>query len=214
MHDVFISGGTGYMGRAIIPVLAARGHRVRVLVRPGSERKLPLGCEPVLGSALDGATFRDALPPADTLVHLVGVAHPAPWKEHAFRAIDLTSLRASVLAAQGGSVKNFVYVSVAHPAPAMKAYIRVREECESILAAAAIPATILRPWYVLGPGHRWPVVLQPFYRLFERLPSTRESAMRLGLVTLAQMAAALVWAVENPPNETHILDVPAIRRLG
>jgi hypothetical protein len=37
-------------------------------------------------------------------------------------------------------------------------------------------ATILRPWYVLGPGHQWPYLLLPMYKLMELLPSTREGA--------------------------------------
>lgn len=41
--------------------------------------------------------------------------------------------------------------------------------------------------------------------------STRQSARRLGLVTLAQMVNALVDAVENPPTGIRIVDVPAIR---
>jgi len=49
----------------------------------------------------------------------------------------------------------------------MRAYIAVRKECEAILAASGLTTTILRPWYVLGPGHRWPVILLPFYRLAE-----------------------------------------------
>jgi len=96
----------------------------------------------------------------------------------------------------------------------MKAYIRVRQECESILRESGLTCTILRPWYVLGPGHRWPVVLKPVYALLESVPSTRAGALRLGLVTLEQMVGALVWAVENPPAETRILDVPAIRQLS
>ena len=35
-------------------------------------------------------------------------------------------------------------------------------------------ATIVRPWYVLGPGHRWPLALVPLYRLAERFPSSRK----------------------------------------
>jgi len=207
---VFISGGTGYVGRALTGQLIARGHTVRVLARPGSESKVPPGAQVVPGNALDAATFASAVSPVDTFVHLTGVAHPAPWKEAAFRAIDLTSLRASASV----KVRHLVYVSVANPAPAMKAYIRVRQECESILRESGLTCTILRPWYVLGPGHRWPVVLKPVYALLESVPSTRAGALRLGLVTLEQMVGALVWAVENPPAETRILDVPAIRQLS
>ena len=51
------------------------------------------------------------------------------------------------------------------------------------------------------------------YWLMERVPATRETALRLGLVTLPQMLNALMTAVENPCQGTGILDVPAIRRL-
>lgn len=122
----------------------------------------------------------------------------------------MASFRASVLAAASASISHFVYVSVAHPAPVMKAYIRVRSECETILLQQSFGTTILRPWYVLGPGHWWPVVLKPIYALLESSSATREPARRLGLVTLAQMLEALIWAVENPHTANRTLDVPAI----
>src|SRR5262249_15218689 len=111
-------------------------------------------------------------------------------------------------------IRHFVYLSVAHPAPMMKDYIAVRSECEEMIRATKIPATFVRPWYVLGPGHRWPYALLPFYWACEILPATRDGARRLGLVTIAQMLKTLVWAVENPPHESQILDVPKIRELG
>jgi uncharacterized protein YbjT (DUF2867 family) len=94
----------------------------------------------------------------------------------------------------------------------MKAYIAVREECEEIIRASGMNATIVRPWYVLGPGHRWPYALLPMYWLMERIPATRESALRLGLVTLEQMLTTLVAAVENPAEGIRIVDVPGIRQ--
>ncbi|MEY2573886.1 MAG: hypothetical protein QOJ87_2099, partial [Verrucomicrobiota bacterium] len=56
--------------------------------------------------------------------------------------------------------------------------------------------------------------LLPFYRIAELLPGTRESALRLGLVTISQMLGALVWSIDNPPNAVRILDVPKIRELS
>ena len=126
---VFVTGATGYIGRALIEMLIERGHAVRALARPGSAARVPAGA-------------------------------------------------------------------------------RIRE--------SGIPASILRPWYVLGPGHWWPIFLLPFYALGERLPATRESARRLGLVTLAQMVAAIVQCIERGPEGTgiqgtRILGVPEIR---
>ena len=66
-----------------------------------------------------------------------------------------------------------VYVSVAQPAPMMHAYIAVRAEGEAALAASGLTATVLRPWYVLGPGHWWPLTLVPLYAIARLLPSTR-----------------------------------------
>jgi uncharacterized protein YbjT (DUF2867 family) len=55
---VFITGGTGYLGRALAARLLERGHEVRALVRRGSESKLPRGCEAVTGDPLDGVELR------------------------------------------------------------------------------------------------------------------------------------------------------------
>jgi uncharacterized protein YbjT (DUF2867 family) len=95
----------------------------------------------------------------------------------------------------------------------MRSYIAARERGEAAVLASGVPATFVRPWYVLGPGHYWPYMLLPLYTLARLFPPTREQATRLGLVTLDQIVAALVAAVETPPAEgTRIVDVPAIAR--
>ncbi len=211
-RKVFIAGGTGYMGQRLISRLVARGHEVRALVRPGSEKKLPPGCTPVLGNALDGENYVSQIAPADTFVQLVGVAHPSPAKGAEFRRIDLPAGLGAIAAAKSAGIRHFVYLSVAHPAPMMKDYIAVRIECEAAIEAAGLNATILRPWYVLGPGHWWPYLIMPLYKLAGLLPSTREGARRLGLVTLEQMTSALTFAVENPAHGRRVVTVPEIRR--
>ena len=213
-HRVFVAGGTGYIGRQLLPRLLERGHVVRALARQGSESKVPGGCEVTVGDPFDRRSFAGAIPPCDTFVQLVGVPHPSPRKARAFVEIDLASARESIGAARDAAVAHFVYVSVAQPAPVMVAYQKARRTAEDLLAGAALTRTILRPWYVLGPGHRWPYLLLPAYALLETLPSTRDSARRLGLVTLPQMVAALVHAVEHPPVSSRIVDVPEIREMS
>ncbi|TAJ75027.1 NAD-dependent epimerase/dehydratase family protein, partial [bacterium] len=48
-HVVFITGGTGYLGRALIPELLGRGHAVRALARAESQQRLPPQVKTVLG---------------------------------------------------------------------------------------------------------------------------------------------------------------------
>jgi uncharacterized protein YbjT (DUF2867 family) len=214
-RTILITGGTGYLGQALIPVLLARGHWVRALVRPGSEKKLPAGAEAVIGDPLSADDIARSLTEADTLIHLVGVPKPSPTKAKQFRAIDLVSIQATVEAAAKAQPRpRLVYLSVAQPAPFMKTYIAVRQEGEALITAAGFDATLLRPWYVLGPGHRWPIVLLPFYALLKLFPATRAGAERLGFVTLGQMVNALVHAVEQPAQGIRIMNVPAIARCA
>ena len=211
--NVFVTGGTGYIGSRLIPALLSRGHHVRALVRKPSQGKLPSGTEEVTGEPLRMDSYTSEIAPADTFVHLIGTPHPSPAKAKQFQEIDLVSVQVASKAARDAGVRHFVYLSVAHPARAMKAFIAVRQQGEAMIRASGIPATFVRPWYVLGPGHRWPYAILPIYWLLERIPQTRESAQRLGLITIDQMIRALLWAVENPPVEIRILDVSQIRQL-
>jgi len=199
------------LGRRLIPLLIEQGHAVRALVRKGSENKLPEKCEAVFGDALKKETFSHLIKDADTFVQLVGTPRPSPAKAKQFREVDLPAVQAGVSSAIENNIKHFVYVSVAHPAPIMKAYIAVRMEGERLIRESGMNATVIRPWYVLGPGHWWAYSLLPIYKMMELIPSTRERANRLGLVKLNQMVAALLNSIENPAEGIRILNVPDIR---
>ena len=210
MH-AFLTGSTGYLGRATSAALIARGHTVDALCRASAKDRVAKGATPVIGDPLDATTYATALEPGHVVVHLVGTPKPAPWKGESFQRVDLGSVQQLARATAQSPVAHIVYVSVAQPAPTMHAYIDARRRAEAILRETQIPLTILRPGYVLGPGHRWPVVLKPMYWIAEHIPSLRDGARRLGLVTLAQMVDGLVAAVENAGPSTRIIEVPAIR---
>jgi len=199
------------MGRRLSAELIRRGHQVRGLVRRGSEGRVAAGCEGVTGDPLNGATYQSMVAGCDTLVQLVGVSHPSPAKAAQFRSIDLASAREAIAVARSAGIRQFVYVSVAHPAPVMKEYIAARTEAEEALRGSGLNATILRPWYVLAPGRRWPVLLAPLYWVMGALPATRESAQRLGLVTAGQMIETMALAIERPATGIRVLEVPQIR---
>jgi uncharacterized protein YbjT (DUF2867 family) len=212
-YEIFVTGGTGYLGSHLIPRLMERGHRVRALVRTGSERKLAAGAQAVTGDALN-LSYVERISPCDTFVHLAGVSHPSSAKAKEFRSVDLAATRVAIAAALGARVRHFVYVSVAQPAPVMKEYQQVRAECEEEIRASGLNATILQPWYVLGPGHRWPYLIVPLYWLMYVLPPTRDLARRVGLVTLDEMIGALANAIETPCFGVRTFRVVDIRTAG
>ena len=213
MSSVFVTGGTGYIGQRLIPELIRRGHTVRALVRDGSEKKLPAGAIAVRGNALDASTFAHQVAPSDTFVQLVGVAHPAPSKAEEFRKIDLVSVRESVSAARDAGVKHFVYLSVAQPAPIMRDYVAVRAEGESLILNLGINATFVRPWYVLGPGHRWPYLILPLYWMWMLSPKSRDTARRLYPVKLARVIGATADSIDHEPDGVRIIEQPDFSAL-
>ncbi|HEX2060376.1 MAG TPA: NAD(P)H-binding protein [Thermoanaerobaculia bacterium] len=196
--NVFIAGATGYIGRHLVPELARRGHTVRALVRPSSLDRLPADAKPVIGDALNAATFAHALAPSDTFIQLVGVPHPSPAKAEEFRKVDLVAIRESVRAVSGSGIRHFIYLSVAMPAPVMKEYIAVREEGERLVRGSGLAATFVRPFYVLGPGHWWPYLVLPLFWLF--------AEPHLYPVKLRAVVNAIADAVENPADGVRIID--------
>ena len=89
----------------------------------------------------------------------------------------------------------------------------VRAECEATLRGTGLAATFVRPWYVLGRGRRWQALMTPAYWVLERIPATRDPALRLGLVMRAQIVAALVRAVEDPPTAVRSVEMAQIRSV-
>src|SRR6476660_3813416 len=183
MKQIFITGGTGYMGRRLIKVLLEKGCTVKALVRNGSENKLPKGCDYVIANAFDVASFAAKIPAGSTFIQLLGVPHPGPKKKEQFKTIDLASVKASAIAAKEAGAKHFIYVSVAQsPTKIMRDYQQCRAEGEAHIRSTQIPATFVRPWYVVGPGHYWPLLFLPLFKILEWIPSTSQKAKAVRLI--------------------------------
>jgi nucleoside-diphosphate-sugar epimerase len=211
-RSIFIAGGTGYIGTHLIPKLLQNNWEVKALARSGSEHKLPPGCEVIIGNALNPLTFESEVNHSSTYIHLVGVPHPSPSKKELFQHIDLTSVRSSIAAMTNTMVSHVIFISVA-PSEVMKDYSDVRKKSEMLFKIHCRNGTFLRPFYVLGPGHHWPLLLTPFYKLMMLTKSGREKARKLGLVWLGQIVNAIVWAVENPADGFRIMEVSDIRKF-
>lgn len=212
MKEVFITGATGYIGKRLTKQLLERGRRVSALVRKGSEHKVVIGSEIVIADPFDPGSFQSLIPKNAVFVQMLGVPHPSPKKAEQFREIDLRSVKASGDAAALAGVSHFVYISVAMiPYQLMAAYKAVRQEGENYCKNKNLYCTFIRPWYVLGPGHYWPILLLPLYGIAELVPAWTQKARALALVTLGQVLRTLIGAVEAEPIPIRIIDIRQIR---
>lgn len=212
-QKVFVTGGTGYIGRRLIERLMQHGFEVLALVRNGSEKKLPTGTTIIFGNALEANTFHNSIPNECTFIHLVGVAHPSPAKKQQFIDIDLASIKASVTAAKNKNIAQFIYLSVA-PNNIMKEYAAVRMEGEQLVRENFPNTTFVRPFYVLGPGHRWPLLLIPLFQMASLSKSGKEKVQRLGLVWIGQMINCLINVIEHPATGIRVIEVADIKKFS
>jgi uncharacterized protein YbjT (DUF2867 family) len=211
---VFITGATGYIGKRLVRILLQRGNRVISLVRKGSEQKVVDGAKIIIANPFDATSFVSFIPKEAVFIQLLGVSHPSPKKAQQFREIDLRSVKASADAAAASGVSKFIYVSVAmSPSKLMAAYQAVRKEGEDYCLSKKLNCTFIRPWYVLGPGHWWPVLLLPAYAVAELVPAWRKKARAKGLVTIGQMIKVLMNEAENSDSENKIIEIRDIRNF-
>lgn len=183
-------------------------------MRKGSEYKIPSGCTIVTADPFNADSFKHKIPKGSSFIQLLGVSHPGPSKKNLFREIDYASAKASAEAATHAGCEHFIYISVAQtPTSIMKDYQECRADCEELILKSGIKPTIIRPWYIIGPGHYWPVFFLPLFKILEWIPATSLKAKALRLVYLQQFLKTIITAVENPSSKIRFIEIEEIRSL-
>jgi nucleoside-diphosphate-sugar epimerase len=156
---VFLTGGTGYVGSAVLESLVRGGHQVDALVRhsEAAARVQARGANPVLGNLLQSASWRDAAAAAD------GVIHAATEYGPRVREIDAAAI--DVFTTLPRSKRFLIYTSgiwVLGPAPApidetaplnpieIVAWRPAHERRVLDAASAGFRAIVVRPGVVYG----------------------------------------------------------------
>ena len=156
-QTIAVIGGTGFIGRQIVEILARQGARIKVLARNADRAKFlkPMGDVGQIsisaGSALDDAALENVMAGCDAVVNTIGIlAESGSQRFDALQA--LLPARIGALAASSG-VKSVVHLSaIGADAQSASKYARSKAEGETGLMAAFPDAVILRPSLVFGTG--------------------------------------------------------------
>ena len=174
MPEVFLTGGTGFVGEAILARLIADGRAVRALTRSdaGAERLAAAGAHPVHGDILDPASLSAAMQACDVVYHVAGLNGFCLPDPSELVRMNVTGTANVVRAAGAAGVRRVVYTSSAatigeldgtigredspHRGSFLSHYERSKWEAEREAFAAAADAGVelisVNPASVQGPG--------------------------------------------------------------
>jgi uncharacterized protein YbjT (DUF2867 family) len=201
---VLVTGGAGFIGRRLVPALAARGKPVRVLAR---EAVAVEGAEVVVGDVTRPETLPAALEGVDAVIHLVAILQGKPED---FARVIGDGTRNVVEAARGAGVRRFVYQSALGLNERSREtipYFRGKWAAEQAVTGSGLEYVIVRPSFVFaGDGGAFPL----FAKLARRAPLTPivgSGTQRIQPVWIDDMVEVLARAVDEPAAANRTFDL-------
>lgn len=106
-----ITGGKGYVGYALVKELAARGEKMRLLLRSDSPVFDDIDCEKIMGDVCDIGILEKAFEGAETVYHVAGVVDISGTKDKQVFKVNVEGTKNVVAACKKAGVKTLIYVS-------------------------------------------------------------------------------------------------------
>lgn len=193
---VALTGGTGFLGGAVLEIVLAEGHGVRALTRrPQPDRS---GVTWVPGDLSDDAALAALVEDADAVIHVAGAINVAD--RAAFHAANAEGTRRLAGQAVRANVRRFILVSsLSAREPQLSDYGWSKREGETMLDATSLDWTIVRPPAIYGPGDR---------EMLEMFVMARRGIVllpppgRLSIIHADDLAALLVRLAEDESGRT------------
>jgi NADH dehydrogenase len=213
---IMVTGGTGYIGRAVSRALNARGHMVTAVSRTRKPRPV-IETGGVIqfrsGSVLDPASLGAAFQGAGVVVHLVGIIFET--REQTFERVHVEGTRNALEAAQRAGAKRFVHMSaLGARRGAPTRYWSTKGEAEELVKASGLDWTIFRPSIVYGEGDDFVNRFAAMARMLPVMPVVGSGKTRLQPIWVEDVARAFAHAVDDPKTIGQSIDLGGPQRLS
>jgi uncharacterized protein YbjT (DUF2867 family) len=210
VHTVFVTGATGFVGRAVVHALRADGLKVRCLVRRGSERDLRglEAIERVEGNILSRQTLDEGISGCDAVVHLVGIIREDRSRRVTFEHLHVDGTLNVLAAAAAAGVRRYLHMSaLGTSATARSRYHQTKWLAEEAVRASALPWTIFRPSVIYGKGDGLVSMLAQMVSRLPVVPVIGEGRQQLQPVPVDQVAQGFRRALARPETVKQTYEV-------
>jgi UDP-glucose 4-epimerase len=210
---IAVTGGTGFVGQAVIEQACRRGVQLKALAR---RQQSPCeGIEWVSGDLADRAALAKLVDGTDAVLHIAGVVNtPDPM---GFHLGNVTGTEALVEAAQAAGVRRFVFVSsLAAREPGLSKYGQSKRHAEEVVQASGLDWTIVRPPAIYGPRDREILELFKVARWGAVPMPPKGHASIVHVDDLARLLVTLVASETDAINQTtnRIFEPDDVRESG
>lgn len=206
---ILVTGGTGFVGRALVRQLVANGHHVRTLIRPSPRTpNLPRGVpvEVAVVGLGDERGLRAALRGVDVVYHLAGAE-----QQGAQANILETDARGTYNLAQVAAesrLRRFFYIS--HIGADRSSYyplLKVKGIAEEHIRKSGVPFTIFRSALLYGPEDHFTTAFAKVLSAFPFLLMPRDGEVLIQPLWVEDLVTCLLWSLENPDTINRTIEV-------
>jgi NADH dehydrogenase len=207
---ILVTGGTGFIGQALIRSLVSAGHEVRTLIRPSqTSPRLPRGIpvDATLCSLQDERGLQSAMSGVDTVFHLAGSESYGNRAD--LLTVDIQGTKNVAAAAAQAGVRRIVFLSHlgadrASAFPVLKA----KAIGENYIRSCGVDYTIFRSAVVFGPGDRFTTNLAVLLRFFPFLClMPGDGSTLLQPLWIEDLVTSLAWALEDPATRNQVYTI-------
>jgi len=211
-REVLVTGGTGFLGRHVCRALIARGHLPRLLVRVGSEDRIPedirRASRVTPGDVTNREFVENAAQSTKAIVHLAGIIREFPARGVTFEKVHVDATGHAVHAAKAWGIPRFVHVSALGAAPGGPgSFFDSKGKAEEIVRRSGLSWTVFRPSGIFGPGDRFIAELGRAVRQAPFLPIPGDGKFLLKPVFVGDVVKGIVDCLTLPGMERRAFDV-------
>lgn len=211
--NIFLSGGTGFVGGHLRRALLEKGHRIRLLAHKRGDG-FEDGVEVVEGDVTRPDTFAAHLAGCDAAINLVGIIREFPAQGITFEKLLVQATRNMVDGAKGAGIKRYLQMSALGTRPnATSAYHRSKFLAEEYVRASGLDYTIFRPSIIFGPKDDFINKLAGYIKGYPAVPVIGDGKYRLQPIAADDVARCFTMALEMPETVGKTYEICGIDRL-